>query len=135
MGDIAQRLSAKAQAAPTDATFGADEVRPYTPPPSWMDPRPDLGADSKLWQELFTLAAERSEEFCEVLRGFRAGGTRLRPGKTVWILRPDIETTGRFAWSSQAEYDEMKEKFLQPWIGTLGDVLKQLTQRYPLPKG
>jgi hypothetical protein len=100
-----------------------------------MDPRRDLAADSELWQELFKLAAEKNSEFCDVLRGFRAGGTRLRPGKTIWTLRPDIDTTGRVAWESQAEYDVMKEKYLKPWIGTLEMVLKELTQRRPLPKG
>lgn len=115
----------------------ADDLVPFKSMPSWLDPRPDLKADSQLWHELFTLAEQQyGEKLLQVLNGFRCGGTRIKPGKTTWVLRPDIDSTGRRAWESQEEYDEMKRKYLQRWIdnGVLVYLLQELTKKYPLPK-
>lgn|GEM_PF-3436479 len=115
-----------------------EKEQTYTPPPIYEDPRPDLAEDSHLWNELLRIAhtfhpldAEKSAEFCAVLNGMRCGGTRIRAGKSGWVLRPDINPTGRVAWSSQAEYDEMKEKYLARWLDWLRIALKRLNEKHP----
>lgn len=115
--------------------------QPFAPPPIYEDPRPDLAEDSHLWNELLRIAyqfhpmePEKSAEFCGVLNGMRCGGTRIRPGKSGWVLRPDIDPTGRVAWSSQAEYDEMKEKYLARWMEWLRFALKKLGEKHPFSR-
>lgn len=111
-----------------------DEPIPFTRVPSWRDPRPDLKADSALWGALLRIAEGKSDAFCGVLNGFRCGGTRIKAGKSGWVLRPDIDSTGRHAWESQEEYDELKGKFLKPYIdnGWLVEALKKLLDEFPL---
>jgi hypothetical protein len=110
----------------------------YIPPPIYEDPRPDLAEDSHLWNELLRIAyefhpqlPEKNAEFCGVLNGMRCGGTRIRAGKNGWVLRPDIDPTGRVAWSSQAEYDEMKQKYLARWLEWLKFALRRLNEKHP----
>lgn len=103
----------------------------HLPLPHWIDPRPDLKEDTALWTALLELAHEYDDEICAVLNGFRCGGTRLKFGESRWVLRPDIDPTGRIAWESQAAYDEMKEKYLKEWFGVLGAMLDELTKRWP----
>lgn len=112
--------------------------KPYQPPPIYEDPRPDLAEDSHLWNELLRIAyhyyevwPERNEAFCSALNVMRGGGTRIRPGKNGWVLRPDFDETGRRAWQNQAEYDEMKEKYLRPWMECLRRALRELEKKYP----
>jgi hypothetical protein len=102
-------------------------------PPASHDPRPDLMEDSSLWDALLRIAETRSEKFAGTLHGFRCGGTRIKRGKLGWVLRPDVDPTGRTAWESQAEYDEFKERFLKPYIenGWLLWALRELTKMMP----
>ncbi|WP_025847636.1 hypothetical protein [Paenibacillus ehimensis] len=132
MGIMSKHVKSQQEEARTQ--IPQDDVVPFKSLPSWMDPRPDLKADSELWFQLLQLAEKRSEEFQRVLNYFRCAGTRIRAkqDKTGWVLRPDIDTTGRRAWSSQEEYNEFKEKYLMPWIGTLGEILKELAERCPV---
>jgi len=116
----------------------AEPAPTFKPPPIYEDPRPDLAEDSHLWKELLRIAyvfhpleSEKSAEFCGVLNGMRCGGTRIRPGKSGWVLRPDIDPTGRKAWRSQADYDEMKEKYLTRWMEWLRFALRKLNEKYP----
>jgi len=131
MGIIAKHLATTTRSEP-------ETIQIHTPPPHWQDPRPDLAEDHELWNELLKIAyhfhpmePEKSAEFCAVLNGMRCGGTRIRPGKSGWVLRPDIDPTGRVAWNSQAEYDEMKEKYLARWMEWLRFALRRLNEKHP----
>lgn len=103
-----------------------------------IDPRPDLSEDSELWSELLTIAnsfhpneKEKNKKFCLVLHGMRCGGTRLRQGKNGWVLRPDIDPTGRVAWISQEEYEYFRDKYLKEWMIWLKFSLKRLDEKHP----
>ena len=84
-------------------------------------------------EALLRIAETRSEKFAGTVHGFRCGGTRIKRGKLGWVLRPDVDPTGRTAWESQAEYDEFKERFLKPYIenGWLLWALRELTKMMP----
>lgn len=132
--------------------YRKDHPAPPPPPPPGttvlqngayptQDPRPDLTEDAHLWADLLQLADEKDkaagriygevDTICGTLNGFRCGGTRLRAGKSIWVLKPDI---GRDAWESQAEYDDFKARYLQPWGSeVVGELLRELTKRHPLP--
>lgn len=106
--------------------------------PVYEDPRPDLADDHYLWNQLLRIAYEfnreeraQSAEFCGVLNGMRCGGTRLRPGKNGWVLRPDIDESGVVAWQSQTEYDTYKERYLVRWLEWLRFALKKLNEKAP----
>ncbi|MEK8132924.1 hypothetical protein WMW72_34085 [Paenibacillus filicis] len=103
----------------------------HSRPPYHIDPRPDLTEDHHLWAALLELAAEYDEELTALLNGFRCGGTRIRFGDTRWTLRPDIDPSGRAAWSSQAEYEGERNKYLREWAGVLTALLDVLTKRIP----
>jgi hypothetical protein len=101
--------------------------------PVFMDPRPDLTDDHHIWNVLLRNAYEshpedskKSEEFCGVLNGLRCGGTRLRFGKNGWELKPDIDVSGKVAWSNHADYNEMKEQYLVPWSDWVIRALNEL---------
>lgn len=100
----------------------------YHRPPYTEDPRPDLQEDHQLWCRLLELAMERhGEELAGILNGFRCGGTRLKKGKTSYLLRPDIDPNGKVAWESVAEYEQMKNKYLEPWRKEVVALLKELS--------
>ncbi|MCP1306435.1 hypothetical protein [Paenibacillus tyrfis] len=113
--------------------------------PPEKDPRPDLTEDAHLWAHLLLMALDKDKEggrvygevdtLCGVLNSFRCAGTRLRAGKSIWVLKPDIDPTGRVAWESQAEYDDFKARYLQQWGDVIPELLKQLTRKHPLPMG
>jgi len=106
----------------------------YEPPFIEVDPRPDLDADSEQWSTLLKLALNRNEELCGVLNGIRCGGTRLRIGQSSkgkrWILKPDIDPTGRNAWENLADYEEVRDKFLMPHLADVTALLKDLAERH-----
>ncbi|WP_256846869.1 hypothetical protein [Paenibacillus sp. Pae108] len=131
--------------APNEATApptGAIVLQEAAPPT--RDPRPDLTDDVHLWADLLLMADGKDKEagriygevdtLCGVLNGFRCGGTRLRAGKSMWVLKPDIDPSGIAAWESQAEYDDFKARYLQQWGDVIPDLLKALTQKHPLPR-
>ncbi|WP_201319086.1 hypothetical protein [Paenibacillus sp. EPM92] len=125
-------------APPPPAPLGATVIQEAAYPT--LDPRPDLTEDAHLWRDLLQLADEMDKEagreyekvdtLCSTLNGFRCGGTRLRAGKSIWVLKPDI---GRDAWESQAEYDDFKARYLQQWGDVIPGLLQEITKRHPLP--
>ncbi|SDC69402.1 hypothetical protein SAMN02799630_01204 [Paenibacillus sp. UNCCL117] len=106
-------------------------LSPHFRPAYRIDPRPDLTEDQDLWTALLELVAEYDEELTALLNGFRCGGTRIRFGDTRWTLRPEIDPSGHAAWSSQAEYEGQRNKYLTEWSGVLSAVLDVLTERHP----
>lgn len=104
----------------------------WTPPPIWLDPRPDLKEDHEAWSKLLRMAClmdppEVGVPLCGLLNGLRCGGTRLKKNsKAKWILRPDIDPTGRTAWSSREEYEEIREKYVVPEGERIAKLLEQL---------
>lgn len=110
----------------------AKHLRPdeyeYHRSPYTDDPRPDLQEDHQLWIRLLELAMKRyGEELAGILNGFRCGGTRLKQGKKGYILRPDVDPTGKVAWESTDEYERMKSKYLEPWRNEVAELLKELS--------
>lgn len=106
------------------------------------DPRPDLTEDSVLWSRLLALAKEETEQlkgkttveqdrtgdFFKVLHGFRGAGTRLKKSDSgKYVLRPDIDPTGKQAWMSQQEYEQFRDRYLKPWKDVLVRVLEKLS--------
>ena len=88
------------------------------------DPRPDLIEDSELWTRLLELASERDKDLAGTLHGFRCQGTRLKRGRTSYVLRPDIDPVR--AWPSQAEYEKERDKWLKPYTKEIAVLLKSL---------
>ncbi|WP_143014376.1 MULTISPECIES: hypothetical protein [unclassified Paenibacillus] len=112
--------------------------------PPTVDPRPDLADDMHLWHVLLKMAAEDDQRagrvygvddntLCGVLNGIRCGGTRIRPGKNGWVIRPDIDPSGHTAWTTQEEYDYIKARYLQPWVSQIAGLLQELKSTHPLP--
>lgn len=107
----------------------------YEPPLIDVDPRTDLSGDSEKWSTLLKMALERDEKMCGVLNGMRCGGTRIKLGRTPtggyrWILQPDIDPTGRLAWESQKDYEEMRDKYLKPYFGEVTELLRKLEKQF-----
>ncbi|MCD9026027.1 hypothetical protein [Cohnella silvisoli] len=104
------------------------------PPFIEVDPRPELQQDTEQWTTLLKLAFMKSEELCGVLNGIRCGGTRLKVGRTSngnrWTLKPDIDSSGRLSWASQADYEEARDKYLMPHMAAVTELLKELAGRY-----
>jgi len=90
------------------------------------DPRPDLTSDSKLWTRLLQLAEKESPYLPGILHGFRCEGTRIKKGQKGYALRPDIDPAGDSAWISKREYDEEKQKWLNPYRQEIVQLLKKL---------
>ena len=97
---------------------GKQETKPAT------DPRPDLAEDSALWVRFLELAEKQDPMLAGTLHGFRCLGTRLRQGRSGYVLRPEIDPIR--GWLSQAEYEKERDKWLMPHISTIKDLLKQL---------
>ena len=77
------------------------------------DPRPDLQADSKLWESLFMVTLELfgDNRLMTILHGIRCGGTSLLLDGDRYILRPEI---GDHCWESEAEYKKIRDSWLKP---------------------
>ncbi len=88
------------------------------------DPRPDLIEDSELWTRLLELASERDKDLAGTLHGFRCQGTRLKRGRTSYVLRPDIDPVR--AWPRQEEYEKERDKWLKPYTKEIAALLKSL---------
>lgn len=92
------------------------------------DPRPDLGEDHLLWEDLLLRAYLHKEELAGVLHGLRCGGTRIRKHKGRFVLRPDVDLTGRVAWERKEDYEELRDKHLNPHRKIMIEILAQLTR-------
>lgn len=108
----------------------------YEPPFIEIDPRPDLIDDSQKWTILLKMALELDGDLCGALNGIRCGGTRIRPGRTGsgdirWILRPDIDPSGRRAWETQTDYEEARDKYLKPHFEEVTGLLQKLADMFP----
>lgn len=91
-----------------------------------IDPRPDLKEDHLLWSRLLDQASERNEELAGVLHGLRCGGTRIRKVKGRYILRPDVDPSGRIAWERKEDYEELRDKYLKPYTKVMIQLLGEL---------
>lgn len=105
----------------------------YQPPQLWEDPRPDLADDHHLWQRFLKLACNLPDEknafeLVGVLNGIRCGGTLLVKGQSGYILRPLIDP--KRGWSSQQEYEEMRDKYLKPHQKHIKVLLQVLKREY-----
>lgn len=92
------------------------------------DPRPDLKEDHQLWEDLLLRATLHSEELAGHLHGLRGGGTRIRKAKGWYVLRPDIDPTGRVAWERKEDYEELRDKYLKPHLDVIVQLLKAMTK-------
>lgn len=90
----------------------------------FLDPRPDLEEDSELWARLLHLAEKKKSELAGILHGFRCQGTRLKRGRTSYVLRPDIDPVR--AWPRQEEYEKERDKWLKPYTKEIAALLKSL---------
>lgn len=79
--------------------------------------------DSDLWQQLFTLAALKSDDFATCLCFVRANGAILVKDETYgWAIRPVI---GEHGYENREIYDTVV-KGLSPWKEELMALLKGL---------
>jgi hypothetical protein len=93
----------------------------------YSDPRPDLAEDSELWLWLLVEADTISGKLFEVLHGFRCGGARIRQGKTGYIIRPELDQTGKTSiWKTQRDYEKERDRWLRPFIKEISVLLKNL---------
>ncbi len=91
------------------------------------DPRPDMAEDHQFWGDLLYLAAQKNEMLAGILHGFRCKGTRLRRNSDGdYVLRPDIDSDGKRAWRSQAEYEEARDQWLAGYRAEIIELLKEL---------
>lgn len=93
-----------------------------------MDPRPDLKEDHLLWSRLLDQANGLDEELAGVLHGLRCGGTRIKKVKGRYMLRPDIDPSGRVAWGRAEDYEELRNKYLKPYAQEVIQLLAQLKE-------
>jgi len=91
------------------------------------DPRPDLEEDSELWTR-FLLLAElfHSSQLAGILHGFRCAGTRIKRGRKGYVLRPDIDPSGKTAWKSREDYERDRDKWLKPHVEKIAELLQCL---------
>ena len=95
----------------------------------WCDPRAvDMPDDSALWCQLHELLADLSE-LQNIIETFRGIGSTLVRGKKSYMIKPIIDTTGATGWIDQKQYDDMKQKDLMPYQGTLARALIQLFEK------
>jgi hypothetical protein len=98
-----------------------------------IDPRPDLEEDHHLWKQLLTIAHSKDEELAKVLHGLRCGGTRIKKENKRYVLRPDIDPTGRVAWETEEDYRELRDKYLKPYSFLAIQCLKELERAEKIP--
>lgn len=89
------------------------------------DPRPELTYDSADWKKLLERAEKVNGMLTGTLHGFRCGGLRLHRGGKGYVLRPDFDPNSSI-WTSQAEYEADKAKWLLPYQEEIKELLRQL---------
>jgi hypothetical protein len=104
--------------------WGEPEPVEMPEPEPITDPRYDLAEDSARWVRFLELAEKQDPMLAGTLHGFRCQGTRLRLGRSGYVLRPEIDPIR--GWLSQAEYERERDKWLMPHISTIKDLLRQL---------
>lgn len=123
---LAERLkSLKKEKEFQETIFG--EPEPIEPEPIEIeegDPRPDLTEDSELWTRLLKLAARENSDLAALLHAFRCLGTRIRQGRSGYVLRPDVDPI--WAWPSREEYEKERDRWLKPHAEEIASLLKRL---------
>lgn len=123
---LAERLkSLKKEKEFQETIFG--EPEPIEPEPIEIeeeDPRPDLTEDSELWTRLLKLAARENSDLAAILHAFRCLGTRIRQGRSGYVLRPDVAPI--WAWPSREEYEKERDRWLKPHRREITSLLKRL---------
>lgn len=91
------------------------------------DPRPDLAHDSKDWKRLLAPAAAEDIQLAWILHAFRCVGLRLHKDGNGYSLRPEFDPKSS-QWTSQARYEEDKDKWLMPYREKIIKVLDGLSK-------
>lgn len=84
-----------------------------------VDPRPDLRADSMLWERLMSAA---SPELAGALHGLRCLGTRLIRTAKGYTVRPDPDALADAGWT----YTEIRDTYLAPHTSELVRLMADL---------
>ncbi len=84
-----------------------------------VDPRPDLRADSMLWERLMSAA---SPELAGASHGLRCLGTRLIRTAKGYAVRPDPEALASVGWT----YTEIRDTYLAPHTSELVRLMANL---------
>ena len=92
------------------------------------DSRPDLKEDHPQWEWIIREAQKVSADLAGVLDGLRCGGTRLKKVKGQWVLRPDVDPTGKLAWESVEEYEKMRDEYLMPHKDRVVELLRRMKE-------
>lgn len=93
----------------------------------YKDPRPDLEGDSDLWLQVIIEAEKVSIEFAKAVYDMRSYGTRLKKGKTGYIIYPEIDTTCTVSiWNSMETYRKYRDKLLGPYRKQLKEIFENL---------
>lgn len=105
-------------------------------PPASLDPRPDLTDDAAYWRRLLDLAWHRDgtdrEGLYGVLRGMRALGVRLVPGRRSLRLEARAEPPGAPPlWVTPEQYAAERTRWLEPHRETLVVLLAAAQDRAP----
>ncbi len=99
-------------------------------PAAWghrlTDPRPNLKGDSDLWTRLFELARGGDDNLLGALLAVRCQGALLEKKARSYVIRPVVDLTGAEGWASQAEYEDFKGKWMEPYRKEIAGLLKAL---------
>lgn len=87
------------------------------------DPRPDLTADSEAWVDMMVQAEKYSHQLVSNLIEMRKWGTRIRHGKSGYIMVPEM---GGKNWPSMEAYQEYRDRLLGPYREQIMEILAYL---------
>ncbi|WP_193787870.1 hypothetical protein [Desulfitobacterium hafniense] len=103
--------STNPQFAVPDSDFDKDKVIYGS-----IDPRKDMSVDHRYWEDLLWNAWHFTKPLYYILHGIRCGGGELTLTKASFRLLPGD-------WSAE-EWDEIKQKYLDPMRDKLVSILK-----------
>lgn len=131
MGSFSKTLQ-QTKTEPVSPPVG-DQQTEHKRPELWEDPRPDLTEDHHLWRRLLKASHNLPDEqeaykVTGVLNGIRCGGTLIVRGNGGYVLRPLIDP--KRGWSSQEEYEAMRDKYLKPHLQSIKVLLQVLKQDF-----